>query len=205
MPYKNGTYVAFDGLGTTDPTKSDIRFYNLIKGWDAKASDNFTYVDSHAKTSQVRDSSQEKTLKTKIRERLNNSKNILIILSSDTRKSGSMLSYEIEYAVDTLKLPLIIAYVDYKVVATPLDLSSYWPTVLHDKMKEKVIVDGEKTDEDKVKAIHIPFIKDVVLSAISRFDIKSKLLSSKKFYFDKDAHVSWKIIKASSAFKNTKK
>jgi hypothetical protein len=34
---------------------------------------------------------------------------MVVIISSDTRKSGSMLSWEVEQAVDFYELPLIIA------------------------------------------------------------------------------------------------
>ena len=36
MAYRNGTYVAFHAGGVTDPTKSDIKYYNLLKSWDAQ-------------------------------------------------------------------------------------------------------------------------------------------------------------------------
>lgn len=32
MPYINGIYVAFNGCGTADPTESDIKYFNLLKG-----------------------------------------------------------------------------------------------------------------------------------------------------------------------------
>ena len=31
MAYRNGTYVAFHAGGITDPTESDIKYYNLLK------------------------------------------------------------------------------------------------------------------------------------------------------------------------------
>ena len=129
MANRTGTYIAFDGLGETDPTKSDFRYYATIKAWNASNSIDFNYVDSHDKTDAVRDSSKKATLQNRIQERLRASKNALVILSSDTRKSGSMLSYEIEQAVDTYTLPLIITYTDYAVVLQPNLLSGYWPVL----------------------------------------------------------------------------
>ena len=35
MTYRNGIYVAFAAEGQTDPTKSDIKYYNIMKGWDS--------------------------------------------------------------------------------------------------------------------------------------------------------------------------
>lgn len=34
MGYRNGTYVAFNGMGTTDPTKGDMKYYGLIQKWE---------------------------------------------------------------------------------------------------------------------------------------------------------------------------
>ena len=31
---RTGTYVAFDGQGSTDPTESDIHYFNLLKAWN---------------------------------------------------------------------------------------------------------------------------------------------------------------------------
>lgn len=107
MANRTGTYVAFDGLGQTDPSKSDFRYYSTIQAWDANNNIDFKFVNSHDKTDAVRDSSKRATLEARIQERLRASKNMLVILSPQTRKSGSMLVFETEQAVDTYDLPLI--------------------------------------------------------------------------------------------------
>jgi len=35
MANRTATYVAFDGLGETDPTKSDFKYYAAIQAWSA--------------------------------------------------------------------------------------------------------------------------------------------------------------------------
>ena len=95
MAYRSGTYIAFDGLGQTNPTLSDFKYYSIIEGWASNKHIEFKYVNSHDKTCAVRDTSLRTTLESRIRERLANSKNVVVILSSNTRKSGSMLTYEI--------------------------------------------------------------------------------------------------------------
>lgn len=35
---RTGTYVAFDGQGSTDPTESDIHYFNLLKAWNKSGS-----------------------------------------------------------------------------------------------------------------------------------------------------------------------
>ena len=34
MPYRNGTYIAFDGQGTADPTESDLKYLGLLRSWN---------------------------------------------------------------------------------------------------------------------------------------------------------------------------
>ena len=178
MPYRNGTYVAFDALGQTDPTKSDFRYYSTINAWSAGQNIEFRYVDSHSKTSAVRDSSTRATLEARIRERFAASKNCLIILSSKTRKSGSMLSYEIEKAVDYYKIPLIIAYPDYEYIDKPKDLSGRWPNEL-----------SQRISNGTAKAIHIPFKKGAILGAIEQFTIQKGGLKGPLHCYSRQAHI----------------
>lgn len=176
MAYRNGTYIAFDGLGQTDPAKSDFKYYGIIEAWALNANIEFNYVNSHDKTYAVRDSSLKSTLEARIRERLANSKNVIIILSSLTRRHGSMLTYEVEQAVDRYELPLIITYVDYDTIVDPGQLSHYWPTALIERIRSGT-----------AKAIHIPFIKGAILDAIGQFNTTNKPDTSLNYYTE-DAH-----------------
>ncbi|WP_072038657.1 TIR domain-containing protein [Plesiomonas shigelloides] len=158
MANRTGTYIGFDGLGETDPTKSDFRYYATMQAWSAGKNIDFKFVNSHDKSYAVRDTSLRSTLETRIRERLSASKNCIIILSDDTRKSGSMLSYEIEKAVDLYNIPLICAYIGYETVCDPESLSNRWPDSLSTRIYN-----------NSAKAIHIPFKKEILLSAINQF------------------------------------
>jgi len=193
MAYRSGTYIAFDGLGQTDPSKSDFKYYATIQAWTKNKDIDFKYVDSHDKTYAVRDSSKKETLKSRIRERLANSKNTLVILSSDTRKSGSMLTYEIEESADNYKLPLIVTYVDYRIVVTPDQLSGYWPYSLSSRIGNSV-----------VRAIHIPFIKGAILDAIGQFNL-SNMPDTAKNYYSERAHRNFEALSGGDRFTNTRK
>ena len=121
--YRNGTYVAFDGQGEVNPVNSDLHNFELLKAWQANgeivamtgdgANDNvrFNFVNSHEKTYSVRDSSSLETLKARLKERMANSKNMLVIVSSQTNKNRGLLNWEIQQAVEVYKLPIIVAYV----------------------------------------------------------------------------------------------
>ena len=191
MANRTGTYIAFDGLGQIDPTKSDFRYYATIKAWNANNSIDFSYVNSHEKTSAVLDSSKKATLQSRIQERLRASKNVLVILSSDTRKSGSMLSYEIEQTVDTYKLPLIITYVDYQVILQPRLLSNYWPHAL-----------SSRIGNAKGSMIHIPFAKEPIVNALPRFTVNGESINGNKASYNAQAYRNWGLLYSTSEEKN---
>ena len=141
---------------------------------------DFKFVNSHEKASAVRDTSKLETLKASIRQRLSVSKNMVVIISGDTRKSGSLLSYEVEMAVDHYKIPLIIAYAGYGSVLTPLSHSEEWPTAL--KMR---------INNGSAKAIHIPFKKDALFASIDRFTVNGEEIGGSLVHFTRAAQVDW--------------
>lgn len=180
MANRTGTYFAFDGLGQTDPTKSDFRYYAIAQGWDASKAVEFKFVNSHDKASAVQDSSKMATLKASIHQRLAASKNMVVIISPDTRKSGSLLSWEIEQAVDRYKLPLIVAYTNYNYVLSPASHKEEWPIALATR-----IADGS------AQAIQIPFRRDAVFDSIGQFTVNSDPIGSALSYYNRVAQVKW--------------
>lgn len=177
MANRTGTYIAFDGLGQTDPTKSDFRYYATIQAWSAGKNIEFRFVNSHDKTAAVRDTSKRPTLEARIRERLAASKNVVVILSDDTRKSGSMLSYEIEKAVDKYELPLICMYVGYTRIFKPRELSHRWPNTL-----------TERINDSMATAIHIPYSKNALLDAIGQFSVHRCPMTGPLNFYSIEAH-----------------
>lgn len=180
MVNRTGTYFAFDGLGQKNPAKSDFKYYQTIKLWNAAGAIEFKFVNSHEKASAVRDTSKKSTLKSSILQRLRASKNMVVILSDDTRKSGSMLSFEIEKAVDTYKVPLILAYADYNLINDPSALSARWPTALQTRINNCTAT-----------AIHVPFKKDAILDAIGQFTVNSGNLTGPLNYYSRKTHQIW--------------
>lgn len=183
MAYRNGVYVAFDGNGEKDPSKSDLKYYVLLKAWDKNKNINFRFSDSHEKTFAVKDSSSKETLRARLRERMKDSKNMLLILSSNTNWDRGELNYEIELAVDEFKIPIIVTYPDYgKALLTPKAFSSYWPKSLK-----------ERIDNCTANCIHIPFKKEPIFSAISQFSINDDTINSPIAYYSKESYIAWGI------------
>lgn len=183
MANRTGTYVAFDGMGEYDPSKSDFRYYATIQAWNANRNIDFKITNSHEKTYAVQDSSSKKTLYARIRERLRVSKNMLVILTKDTRYSGSVLSYEIAWAIDDYALPLVIAYPGYSSILNVDALHELWPKTLE-----------ERINNPEMEAIHIAFKKDCILDAISRFSVNGEHLRHGKAHYCRDAYVEWGLI-----------
>jgi hypothetical protein len=184
MANRTGTYVAFDGLGETDPTKSDFKYYATLQAWSANKNIEFSLTNSHEKTDAVRDTSKRATLYARIQERLRASKNMLVVLTSKTRYTGSVLSYEIEKAIDTYKIPLIIAYPEYSSILHVESLSNLWPKALADRI-----------NSTGIEAIHIPFAKDCILNAITRFHVNGEHLSGGKNYYNRETQAKWGLIR----------
>jgi hypothetical protein len=186
-----GTYIAYDELCQKDTSQSDFRFCATIQRW-AMEQKSFPvrYIDRQNKLYAVRKSSLRSALAAKIREHLASSRNMLVILSGETRKSGTLLSYEIEEAVDTFALPLIVTYIDYKAVADPEALSSYWPNALRQR-----IIGGS------ARAIHIPFNKHAILDAACQFTDANRPLTGMNHYTEY-AHRKFKCITPEIPFGN---
>ncbi len=176
MANRTGTYIAFDGLGKTNLTESDFKYYATIQAWSAGKNIDFKFVNSHEKTAAVKDTSLRSTLEARIRERLVASKNCVVILSDDTRKTGSMLSYEIEQAVDKYKIPLICLYTGYSTIYKPKSFSNRWPDALTSRI-----------NDGTAKVIHIAYKKNILVTAINQFSVNNKFPDGSLVTYTKEA------------------
>lgn len=174
MAYRNGVYVAFNGCNTTDPTKSDIKYFNILKAWDSSENIDFSFVNSHEKTSAVRDSSKITTLKSRLQARMRDSKNMLLIITEHSNANRGLLGWEIEQCVETYKLPIIVVYTMCSGrISSTNPYQKYWP----ERLKEFI-------DKDNVKSIHIPFKKGIVLRAINDFSVNNMPQYTTTIYSD---------------------
>lgn len=160
--YRNGTYVAFNGMGTTDPTKSDMKYYGLLQSWDASKKYDFTFSNSHEKTYSVRDTSELETLKARLLTRLKDSKHLLLIATEFASINRGLLNWEIEKAIDVYELPIIVVYPGYEKITQPHLLSDRWPESLKTRITKEL-----------VKTIHIPFKQKIIEAAIDSFSVHS--------------------------------
>lgn len=187
MAYRNGNYCAFyvsepfseSALGA-HATK-DFCYYNILRAWKA-ADSTFPFNDSHDKTYNVRDGSDwERTLKPRLRQRLNNSKNIVLFLSSLTKNSIA-LREEIDYGINTLGLPVIVIYPEYSDKQSLLTPSGGGLNSTIKSLWDNLPV--FRDSKSKVPVLHIPICKPIIKSALSDSDfcVNNKCESNDYFY-----------------------
>jgi len=184
MAYKNGNYSAFyvnepfseSNLGAY--ATKDFVSYNLLRTWKGKDS-TFPFIDSHDKNYNVRDGSDwEKTLKPRIHDRLNKSKNIVLFLSSLTKNSRA-LREEINFGISINGLPVIVVYPEYHEKSDIVEskvikqkIKSLWgnlPVFLNLMVK--------------VPTIHIPLKKELIKQALEDPDFMLNTKCSAGIYY----------------------
>lgn len=163
---KTGTYVAFyvdetTAVGGNVQTAQDLCYFRTIEMWKA-TTDDFHFINSHDKTYNVRDESEYSTLLARLRKRLSLSKNMLLLLSSNTKQSRA-LKDEIEYATK-IGLPIIVAYIDYNSNdkirlngALTNNVENYW---------KSLPVLQNAINNIEVTTLHIPFTKEYIKLAL---------------------------------------
>ena len=183
MAYRNGTYVAFHAAGTSDPTASDMKYFNLLKAWHVRDESDFTFVDSHQKTYAVRDSSSRDTLRARLAERLRNSKNMVLILGMTTRFDTDWVPFEIEYAIDTCRIPIIAAYPGYNTIRDPQALRSMWPYALATRIDSRI-----------AHVIHVPFKQDPLTDAVNAFSHDNYPNGGGGGFYNDEAFRAWGLL-----------
>ncbi|NML89177.1 hypothetical protein HHL26_08880 [Sphingobium sp. TB-6] len=185
MAYRNGTYVAFHANGTNIPGgNSDIDYYNLLKAWSSKTDDDFTMCNSHEKTAAVRDTSSSERLMEVLRDRLKNSKNMILIIGTTTKLDDDWVPFEISQAVDKFKIPIIATYTNISTpIKNPSVYKARWPAAL-----------ATRINNETASVIHIPYKKTVLLDAIGQFS-HNKLPKGKGLgFYNDDAYRSFGIV-----------
>ncbi len=181
MAYRNGTYIAFHAGGTPDPTESDMKYYRLLQAWRVREDNQFEFVNSHEKTTGVRDSSKKETLRASLVYRLLRSKNMILIIGDHTRYDTDWVPFEIEYAVDVCGIPIIAAYPAYEFITAPAELHWLWPSAL-----------ATRINNVTARVIHIPFKQLPLIAAVSQFHVNN-LPPTPVTYYTLETYRAWGI------------
>ena len=99
MPYRNKTFVSFDG-------DKDMAYYRLMQAWKQNDGIEFNFYNAHDLNT-ARDWSQEASIKAQLAERMRNSKNFILLVGERTRYLTKFVGWEIEQAISRV-LPIIV-------------------------------------------------------------------------------------------------
>lgn len=106
----------------------DIKSYYLMKAWRENAHIEFDFLDAHDLNIAL-DTSRPETIRTRLRERLANTKQAIVLISNTTKpkaaRASSFLYYEIE-VIKRLGLPVVFANLD----GSRIILTSKLPSLL---------------------------------------------------------------------------
>jgi hypothetical protein len=155
-----------------------MKYYNTLRMWNVRKDDDFRFVNSHEKRN-VRDWSSRETLRRALRERINNSKHLLLIIGETTKFDTDWVPFEIEHAVDNCKIPIIAAYTGYNTIVRPRFLRDVWPEALK-----------KRIDDGSARVIHVAFKKEPIRAAIERFD-HANLPDGSLVHYTEQAYIKW--------------
>lgn len=150
MGYKNKTYVCFDA-------DTDMKYYTLMKAWKENDKHDFNFHNAH-EINTLRDGSSEETIKKKLRERLANTKVLIVLIGENTKNLYKYVRWEIEYAVEK-NIPIVAVNLN-KLKKKDAKLC---PPILRDEL-----------------AVHVPFGLKIINYALNDWPEKHDKYSSKK-------------------------
>ena len=148
MSYRNKTYVMFDA-------DSDIGVYRLMTAWKANSKFDFNFHNAH-ELNNLRQTASEYTIKRKLRERLNNTKQAILLVGNNTKNLYKFVRWEIEVAIE-LDIPIIAVNLcksDGATTRTPPILRdrAYFVSVPYEIKKIKYALDNFPSEYHRQKS-----------------------------------------------------
>ena len=152
-------------LGAT--STKDYAYYNQLKLWK-RMDRSFNYADAHCMTYPFRTGiSWEKKLKPLIHERIDNSKNVLLLLSSITQETQQM-NEEMDYCINVCGKPVIVVYVECQEQEEVFDAKGEVRGELKQLWDQAPVF---RDNMGKVFVQHVPFNKQRIHEALNQVDV----------------------------------
>lgn len=121
MAYRNKTYVCFEA-------DNDMAYYEEMKKWKADDNIAFNFYDAHD-LNNIREDSQEETIKRRLRERFADTKLLIVLVGSRTKHHYKYVRWEIEVALN-LEIPIIAV----NILSNKSREYDYYPPILRDEL-----------------------------------------------------------------------
>lgn len=142
MSYRNKTYVIFDG-------DNDMWAYGFMKGWKANDKIDFDFHNAHD-LRPLTDRASEDTVKQKLRARMANSKQVIVLVGDKTKNLYRFVRWEIQLALKK-DLPIIVVN-------------------LNDKRRHDDQLCPATLDD--VYAVHVAFKMKIIRYALDNFPVE---------------------------------
>lgn len=139
MSYRNKTYVIFDG-------DEDMWAYRYMRGWKANENIDFDFFDAHD-LKPLTDRASEDTVKRRLRERLGNTKQAIVLIGEKTKNLYRFVRWEME-TCQNLDVPVIAVNLNGKRKQD----NDLCPPILRDEY-----------------VVHIPFKLKIIQYALDHF------------------------------------
>ncbi|EPU3919588.1 TIR domain-containing protein [Aeromonas hydrophila] len=137
MSYRNKTYIIFDA-------DNDMPYYRLMTAWKEHDHIEFDFHNAH-ELNRLTDRASEEQIKSKLRERLSNTKQVLVLVGNNTRYLYKFVRWEMEVAM-SLDLPIIAVNLDKSngetVKTPPILAKAYYVSVPFEMKKIKFALDN---------------------------------------------------------------
>lgn len=98
MGYRNKTYVIFDG-------DEDIWAYGYMVGWNTSEHIDFDFYNAHD-VNEIRNGTQEATVKRKLKERIGNTKQAIVLIGEKTKNLFRYVRWEMDTMLE-LGIPIV--------------------------------------------------------------------------------------------------
>lgn len=139
MSYRNKTYVIFDG-------DEDMWAYAYMKGWKENENIDFNFFDAHD-LKPLTDRASEATVKQRLRERLSNTKQAIVLIGEKTKNLYRFVRWEMQIC-QQLDIPIIAVNLNGK-RSQDDDLC---PSIIRDEY-----------------VVHVPFKMKIIKYALDNF------------------------------------
>jgi hypothetical protein len=153
-PQRTKTYIAFDG-------DTDLMSYRTIQAWSADPKHPFVLNDAH-EINYARDDSLPESIINQLRERLDVSKHLVLLIGSATNGNRrGILQYEIGYALRN-KLPIILVFIGFS--SDQENSERLW----NERLLPKIPAVLKDWTEDKYCLV-CPFTRETVINTIATY------------------------------------
>ena len=118
MSYRNKTFVSF--------ASEDINSYRIMKAWKSNSNIDFNFYDAHDIETGL-DTSDPDAIKARLRERLANTQQVILLVGAGTRSKSARANSFIQYEIDVIKdldIPIIFVNLNQIRASQPSRLPS---------------------------------------------------------------------------------